>query len=115
MLARTVAKMGPKALADITKAMSVKKESADALNSIIKTVIGIDPKALRKLSNAAAKLDPSGGQNIADFFKPIIEVFPENKKDAQAVAIGCTQVIDALTKLSLKTVLTLALFGKLVD
>ena len=115
MLARTVAKMGPKALADITKTMSVKKDSADALNSIINTVMGIDPKALKKLSKAAAKLDPSGGQNIADFFKPIINVFPKNKKEAAAVALGCTEIINALTKLSLKAVLTLALFGKLVD
>ena len=53
--------MGPEALAKITKAMSVKKDQAAALNSIIETVMGIDPKKLKALAKVSAKIDPSGG------------------------------------------------------
>ena len=115
ILAHTVAKMGPEALAKITKAMSVKKDQAAALNSIIETVMGIDPKKLKELAKVSAKIDPSGGQNIADFFKPIITIMPKNKREAEAISLGLTKIIEALSKLSVGTVLTLALFGKLVD
>lgn len=115
ILAHTVAKMGPEALAKITKAMSVKKDQAAALNSIIETVMGIDPKKLKELAKVSAKIDPSGGQNIADFFKPIITIMPKNKREAEAISLGLTKIIEALSKLSIGTVLTLALFGKLVD
>lgn len=115
ILANTVAKMGPAALAKLTKVMSVKKDQAAALNSIIETVMGIDPKKLKELAKVSAKIDPSGGQNIADFFKPIITIMPKNKKEAEAISLGLTKIIEALSKLSIGTVLTLALFGKLVD
>lgn len=115
ILAHTVAKMGPEVLAKITKAMSVKKDQAAALNSIIETVMGIDPKKLKALAKVSAKIDPSGGQNIADFFKPIIAIMPKNKREAEAISLGLTKIIEALSKLSIGTVLTLALFGKLVD
>lgn len=115
ILANTVAKMGPAALAKLTKVMSVKKDQAAALNSIIETVMGIDPKKLKELAKVSAKIDPSGGQNIADFFKPIITIMPKNKREAEAISLGLTKIIEALTKLSIGTVLTLALFGKLVD
>ena len=115
ILANTVAKMGPEALAKLTKVMSVKKDQAAALNSIIETVMGIDPKKLKELAKVSAKIDPSGGQNIADFFKPIITIMPKNKREAEAISLGLTKIIEALSKLSIGTVLTLALFGKLVD
>ena len=115
ILANTVAKMGPEALAKLTKVMSVKKDQAAALNSIIETVMGIDPKKLKELAKVSAKIDPSGGQNIADFFKPIIAIMPKNKREAETISLGLTKIIEALTKLSIGTVLTLALFGKLVD
>ena len=53
--------MGPVALAKLTKVMSVKKDQAAALNSIIETVMGIDPKKLKELAKVSAKIDPSGG------------------------------------------------------
>ena len=115
ILANTVAKMGPEALSKLTKVMSVKKDQAAALNTIIETVMGIDPQKLKELAKVSAKIDPSGGQNIADFFKPIIAIIPKDKKQAEAIGTGITKLIDALSKLSLGTVLTLTLFGKLVD
>lgn len=40
---------------------------------------------------------------------------PKNKREAEAISLGLTKIIEALSKLSIGTVLTLALFGKLVD
>jgi hypothetical protein len=53
--------MGPEALAKLTKVMSVKKDQAAALNSIIETVMGIDPEKIKELAKVSAKIDPSGG------------------------------------------------------
>ena len=115
ILANTVAKMGPEALAKLTRVMAVKKDQAAALNSIIETVMGIDPKALKQLAKVSAKIDPSGGYNIADFFKPIIAIMPKDKAEAEAISLGITKIVEALSKLSIGTVLTLSLFSKLVD
>lgn len=85
------------------------------MNSIITTIVGIDHKQLEKLVKVSAKMDPSGGQNIANFISPILKILPEKKEEALAKSLAISKLIESLSTLTLGTVLVLALFGKVVN
>lgn len=85
------------------------------MNSIITTIVGIDHKQLEQLIKVSAKMDPSGGQNIANFISPILKILPNKKEEALAKSLAISKLIESLSTLTLGTVLVLALFGKVVN